>query len=84
MTRKQILSKTSQTLIEACKETGLQVNATKTKHMATDRDQVLLGGNIKVSNYTFDKVKGSIMINTNDIREETKRRLRSGNAHNFF
>jgi hypothetical protein len=76
----------TQTLIDASKEVGLEVNVEKTKYMLVSRDQNA-GQNreIKIGNRSFENVSqfrylGTTVTNPNLIQEEIKRRLNSGNA----
>ena len=73
-------------LILASKEIGLEVNADETKYMVVSRDQNA-GRNhsIKIENRSFEmgeefKYLGKFLKNQNSVKEETKRRLNSGNA----
>ena len=62
--------------IKASKGVGLEVNSDKTKYMITSRHQnVIQNQNIVIGNLSFENV-----TNTNDIREEIKRRINTGNA----
>jgi Ser-tRNA(Ala) deacylase AlaX len=74
------------TLVDASKEVGLEVNAEKTKYMLLSRHQNT-GQNrdIKIVNRSFGNVSqfkylGTTVTNQNNIQEEIKRRLNSGNA----
>ena len=70
--------------VVAIKETGLEVNAEKTKYMVTSQD--LHSGqyhNIKRGNKFFERVEqfrylGTTHINPNSIHEEIRSRLKSG------
>ena len=68
------------------KETGLEVNADKTKYMVISRDQnAVQCHSMKIDNSSFERVEEFIfweqlLINQNSIQEEIKRRLKSGNA----
>jgi hypothetical protein len=80
------INKNTQTLIDASKEVGLEVNVEKTKYMLVSRDQNA-GQNleIKIGNRSFENVSqfkyfGTTGTNQNLIQEEIKRRLNSGNA----
>jgi hypothetical protein len=80
------LSRTGQTLIDASKEVGLEVNTDKTKYMLLSRHQNA-GQNhdTKIGNRRFENVAqfrylGTATTNTNLIKEKIKRRLNSGNA----
>jgi hypothetical protein len=80
------VNKNTETLIDASKEVGLEVNVEKTKYMLVSRDQNA-GQNleIKIGDRSFENVSlfkylGTTVTNQNLIQEETKRRLNSGNA----
>jgi hypothetical protein len=75
-----------QTLIDASKEVGLEINVEKTKYMLVSRDQNA-GQNqeIKIGNRSFENVSQfkyleTAVTNQNLIQEEIKRRLNSGNS----
>ena len=73
-------------LVVAAKETGLEVNADKTKYMVTSRDQNAgRTHSMKSDSSSFERVDefkylGTTLTNKNSIREEIKSRLKSGNA----
>jgi hypothetical protein len=80
------INKSTQTLIDASKEVGLEVNVEKTKYMLVSRDQNA-GQNreIKIGNRSFENVSqfkylGMSVTNQNLIQEEIKRRFNSANA----
>ena len=62
-------------LIVASKETGLEVNADKTKYMVMSRDQNTgRSRNMKIDNSTFERLEefrylGTTMTNENSIQE---------------
>jgi len=70
----------------ASKETGLEVNADKTKYMITSRDQNAgRSHSIKTDNSSFERVEefkylGTNLTNQNSIQEKIKSRLKPGNA----
>jgi hypothetical protein len=80
------IKKKKQTLIDASKEIGLEVNTEKTKYMSLSRHQN--GGqnhDMKIGNRCFENVAqfkylGTTITNENLIQEQIKRRLNSGNA----
>jgi hypothetical protein len=78
-----------ETLIDASKEVGLEVNVEKSKYMLVSRDQnVGHNRDIKIGNRSFENVSqfkylGTTVRNQNLIQEEIKRRLNSGNACYF-
>jgi hypothetical protein len=80
------IKKNTETLIDASKEVGLEINVEKTKYMLLYRHQNA-GQNrdIKIANRSFENVSqfkylGTTVTNQNLIQEEIKRRLNSGNA----
>jgi hypothetical protein len=84
------INKNTQTLIDASKEVGLEVNVEKTKYALVSRDQNA-GQNkeIKIGNRSFGNVSqfkylGTTITNQNLFQEEIKRRLNSGNACYHF
>ena len=70
----------------ASKETGLELNAGKTKYMVTSQDQNAgRSHNMKIDNISFEMVEefkylGTTLTNQNSIQEEIKSRLKSENA----
>jgi hypothetical protein len=73
-------------LTVASKEIGLEVNADKIKYMVMFRDQNAgRSHNMEIDNRCYKmvgkfKYVGTTLTDKNSIREETKRRLKSGNA----
>ena len=73
-------------LVVATKETGLEVNADKTRYMVMSRERgVGLSHTMKVDNSSTESVEefrylGTTLTNENSIQEEIKSRLKSGNA----
>ena len=71
---------------KASKDIGLEVNSEMTKYVITSRRQnVIQTQNIVIGNLSFENVEklrylGVRVTNTNDIREEIKRRINMGNA----
>ena len=67
-------------------ETGLEVNADKTKYMVMSREQMAgLSHTLKVDNSSIERVEefkylGMTLTNQNSILEEIKSRLKLGNA----
>jgi hypothetical protein len=67
-------------------QTGLEVNAKKTKYMVLSRDQNAgQNSNIKIGNESFESVEhfkylATTLMNQNSLHEEIKSRLKSGNA----
>jgi hypothetical protein len=78
------VNRNTETLIDASKEVGLEVNVEKTKYMLVFRDQSAdRNRNIKIEtlfeNVTV-RVLGNDSNNQNLIQAEIRRRLNSGNA----
>jgi hypothetical protein len=80
------IKENSETLLEASRDIGLEINAEKTKCMIMSR-YPNSGQNqtIRIANESFEKVAkfkylGMTLTNQNDIRDEIKKRLNSGNA----
>ena len=80
------IKKNTGALIAASKETGLQVNAVKTKYMVMSRDQNARGShNAKIDNSSFERVEEfryltKTLTDKNSIQVEIESRLKSGNA----
>jgi sorting nexin-29 len=80
------IKKNAEDLVIASKETGLEVNAEKSKHMVMSRNQNA-GHNhtIKTDNKSFERVQefkylGTTLTNRNSIYEQIKSRVKSSNA----
>jgi hypothetical protein len=80
------IQENSEALLEASRDIGLEVSAEKTMYMIMSR-YPNSGQNqkIRIPNASFEKVAkfkylGTTLTNQNDIREEIKSRLNSGNA----
>jgi hypothetical protein len=80
------IKENSETLLEASRYIGLEINAEKTKYMIVSRylnsEQ---NQNIKIDNESFENVAklkylGTTLTKQNDIRDEIKSRLNSENA----
>jgi hypothetical protein len=80
------IKENSETLLEAGRDIGLEINAEKTKHMIMSRHPNSgQNQNIMIANESFEKVAkfiyfGTTLTNQNDIRDEINSRLNSGNA----
>jgi hypothetical protein len=80
------ITKNTETLFDASKEVGLEINLYKTKYMLLSRHRnVGQNRDIKIANRSFEDVSqfkylGTRVTNQNLIQEEIKRRLNSGNA----
>jgi hypothetical protein len=80
------IKENSETLLEASRDIGLEVNADKTKYMImSHHPNSGQNQNIRIANESFEKVAqfkyvGMMLTNQNDIYDEIKSRLKSGNA----
>jgi hypothetical protein len=80
------IKKNTETLTDASKEVGLEINVEKTEYMLLSRHQnVGQNRDIKIANRSFENVSqlkylGTTVPSQNLIQEEIKRRLSSGNA----
>jgi hypothetical protein len=80
------INKHTETLIDASKDVGVEINVEKTKHMLLFRQQnVGQNRDIKRANGSFENVSqfrylGTTETNKNLIQEDIKRRLNSSNA----
>jgi hypothetical protein len=78
--------KNAETLLDASKEIGLEVNFEKTKYMFMSRHQTAGQSNyVRVANKSFEKVAkfkylGSTLREQNCIYEEIRSRIKSGNV----
>jgi hypothetical protein len=76
----------AEALVVATKETGLEVNADKTKYMIISPDQNAgRSYSMKIDNSSIEVVEefkyfGTTLTNKNYIQEEIKSRLKLGNA----
>jgi hypothetical protein len=75
-----------ETLLEASRDVGLEINVEKTKYMIMFRHwNSGQNQNIRIANESFESVAtfkylGTTLTNQNDIHDEIKSRLNSGNA----
>ena len=82
----QTVRENTEIFIKASKDIGLEVNSEKTKYMNTSRHQNgIQNQNTVIENLSFEKVEkskylGVTVTNTNNFREEIKRRVNMGNA----
>jgi hypothetical protein len=80
------IKKNTETLIDASKEVGLEINIEKIKYMLLSRHHnVGQNRDLKIANRSFENVSqfkylGTTVTNQNLIQEEIKRRLNSGKA----
>ena len=85
----QTIRENKEIFIKASKDIGLEVNFDKTKYMITFRQQnIAQNQNIVIENSSFEIVEkfkylAVTVTNTNDIREEIKRRINMGNACDY-
>jgi hypothetical protein len=75
----------TETLLEASRDVDLQINAEKTKYMISRHPNSGQNQNIKIANESFENVAkfkylGTTLINLNDIHDEIKSKLNSGNT----
>jgi archaellum component FlaC len=81
-----IIKENSETPLEASRDIGLEINAEKTKYMIMSRYQNSgQNQNIRIANESFENVEkfkylGTTLTNQDDIHDEIKSRLNSGNA----
>jgi hypothetical protein len=75
-----------ETLLEASRDIGLEINAKKTKYMImSHHPNSGQNQNIRIANESFENVAkfkylGTLLTNLSDIHDEIKSRLNSGNA----
>jgi sorting nexin-29 len=80
------IKENSETLLEASRDIGLEINAEKTKYMIMSRyPNAGQNQNIRIANELFENVAkfkylGMTLTNQNDICDEIKSRLNWGNA----
>jgi hypothetical protein len=79
------IKENTETLLEASRVVGLEINAEKTKYMTMSRHPNSgQNQNIRIANESFENVAefrylGTTLTNKNDIHDEIKSRLNSGN-----
>jgi hypothetical protein len=87
--RVNTIKENSETLLEASRDIGLEINAEKTKYTIMSHPNSGQNQNIRTANEWFEKVAifkylGTTLTNQNDIRDEIKSRLNSGNACYYY
>jgi hypothetical protein len=81
-----IIKKNAESLLDASKEIGLEINSEKTKYMFMPRHQTAGQSNyIRVANKSLEKVAkfkylGTTLTDQSCIHKEIRSRLNSGNA----
>jgi hypothetical protein len=81
-----IIEKNTEVLLEASRKVSLEINAKKTKYMIMSRQPNSgQNQNIRIANESFERVEKfkyveTTLTNQNDIHDEIKSRLNSGNA----
>jgi hypothetical protein len=83
------LTKNKETFLEPIRNTGLEINLEKTKHMIMSRNPNSgQNQNIRIANESFENVAKfkylwTTLTNQNDIHDEIKSRSNSGNACSY-
>jgi hypothetical protein len=83
------IKENTETLLEASRDTDLEINAEKTKYMIMTRHPNSgQNQNIRIANESSENVAtfkclGTTLTNQNDIHDEIKSRLNSGNAYDY-
>jgi hypothetical protein len=84
------IKENTETLLEASRDIGLEINAENTKYMIVSRHpNSRQKQNIRIANESFEKVAkfkylGTTLTNQNDIHDEIKSRLNSENACYYY
>jgi hypothetical protein len=80
------MKENTETLLEASRDIGLEINAEKTKYMIMPRHpNSVQNQNIRIANELLENVAkfqflGTVLTNQNDIHDEINNSLNSGNA----
>jgi hypothetical protein len=83
------IRETRESLLEASRDEDLEINAEKTKYMImSHHSNSGQNQNIRIANESFENVAkfkylGMTLTNKNDIHDEIKSRLNSGNAYYY-
>jgi sorting nexin-29 len=83
------IKENTETLLEASRDIGLEINAGKAKYMIMSRyPSSGQNQNIRIANESFENVAkfkylGTTLTNQNDIHDEIKSKLNSGNARYY-
>jgi hypothetical protein len=84
------IKENTESVLESGRDVGLEINAEKTKYMIMSRHPNSgQNQNIRVTNGAFENVAkfkylGTTLTNQNDIHDEIKSRLNSGNAFYYL
>jgi hypothetical protein len=84
------IKENTETLLEACRDVGLEIKENKTKrmiisdHMKSGQNQNIRTAKQSLENVAKFKYLGTTLTNQNDIHDETKSRLNSGNACYYY
>ena len=79
----QTIRENTEIFIKASKDIGLEINYENTNIMTSRQQIIVQNQNIVIENLSFEKVKkfkylGVTVTNSNDIREEIKRKINMG------
>jgi hypothetical protein len=83
------IKENTETLLEAGRDVGIEISAQKTKYMIMSRHPNSgQNQNIRIANESFENVAkfkylGTTLTDQNDIHNEIKSRLNSGNAYYY-
>jgi hypothetical protein len=82
------IKENTELLLDATRDIGIEINAEKTKYMMSRHPNSGQNQNIRRDNELFENVAkfkylGTTLTNQNDIHDEIKSRLNSGNAYYY-